>query len=1065
VADLTFRFGETGADRVAAGMRKVADTEVLAARGARLAKDALEAQRRSADASARASLALAKADDILEEAEHGLADGALEAEYALKKQAEAEKKAAAAALLAAEAEKKAARERKELLGSLKAPGIGTIGTLLGPSLIPLAGVAAGAVAAVGASLAGAGIAAGAFGALAKTAFSQVTTAADAYQKAQARVAATPATAPGATQAQLAAARASLAAAQAAQQNARGHAAQAAAQARVTAAQARLNQLESQGSQVSKQRAAALKAEQQALAGLTGPQRQLVKSIIGIKTEWKDLSTSVATPVLANWVTAASEALTHLRPLVQPVADLFGSWGREISQYFASRAGSSELQRMATALGLFGADQMSAIGVFLSDSARAIANLGRDLAAHNVDFGAFATHLDQWGGAFLRWSQSAAARHDVTALLEWVRRNGPVTSGLLKNLGVFMAKFAPGLASAGVTELRLVSDFLGFIAKLPPALAKPLLDTAGALLLLQKTGVLKVGLKITGAAVKWLTGGLINLGGGAAAGAEIRAAMVSGGAAAAAEIRAAMAGGGAIAGAEGAGGAAAAGRAAGTGFAGGFAAALRSPAAIALAGAAIAGGIVLKVREDIKGGFTGIVHDIPKWFNFGTLGFIAQSASGWADLIVQHIKAPIYKGLGDVRHFIAGSWDQTRHETARIWDNITGFLSGSWHKMLGDSGHATSGVRSNFSGMSDTILGAMRRAGQATDAFRTKNLLPVLGTAGRVSGGIQGLQHYINLLHGKTVNVGAHLSGSGGVQVTPSTGAPGARNYAVYFKPLARGGRLPGYGGGDKIPALLEAGEAVVDKQRTRAYAPALKAMGVPGFASGGLVGNLAADTGADVAAEARASLAAIVKAIRARLAALNPFAGITGVPSGAKISGSVLAAQNFAKSILWAYGWKQNQFPPLQALWYGESGWRWNALNPSSGAYGIPQALPASKMAAAGADWRTNPATQIRWGLGYISAAYGSPANAYARWLARSPHWYGGGLDAVFRHPTVIGVGERGAERVRVQPVTPAGPGGGGWDGILRLEITGGDQELVALLRKIVRVKGGGDVQAAFGRR
>lgn len=70
----------------------------------------------------------------------------------------------------------------------------------------------------------------------------------------------------------------------------------------------------------------------------------------------------------------------------------------------------------------------------------------------------------------------------------------------------------------------------------------------------------------------------------------------------------------------------------------------------------------------------------------------------------------------------------------------------------------------------------------------------------------------------------------------------------------------------------------------------------------------------------------------------------------------------------------------------GNSGWRWDALNASSGAYGIPQSLPADKMAAAGADWRTNPATQIRWGLGYIKGRYGSPAGAESHELAF--HWY-----------------------------------------------------------------------------
>jgi hypothetical protein len=66
-----------------------------------------------------------------------------------------------------------------------------------------------------------------------------------------------------------------------------------------------------------------------------------------------------------------------------------------------------------------------------------------------------------------------------------------------------------------------------------------------------------------------------------------------------------------------------------------------------------------------------------------------------------------------------------------------------------------------------------------------------------------------------------------------------------------------------------------------------------------------------------------------------------------------------------------------RALWNVESGWNVTAANPSSGAYGIPQALPGSKMASAGADWQTNAATQIRWGLGYIKSVYGSPCAAW----------------------------------------------------------------------------------------
>jgi hypothetical protein len=90
------------------------------------------------------------------------------------------------------------------------------------------------------------------------------------------------------------------------------------------------------------------------------------------------------------------------------------------------------------------------------------------------------------------------------------------------------------------------------------------------------------------------------------------------------------------------------------------------------------------------------------------------------------------------------------------------------------------------------------------------------------------------------------------------------------------------------------------------------------------------------------------------------------------------------------FGWSvAAQFPYLQALWNQESGWNQYAENPSSGAYGIPQSLPASKMASAGADWRTNPATQERWGMGYIHGRYLTPAGAWAH--ERQFNWYDGG--------------------------------------------------------------------------
>ena len=81
--------------------------------------------------------------------------------------------------------------------------------------------------------------------------------------------------------------------------------------------------------------------------------------------------------------------------------------------------------------------------------------------------------------------------------------------------------------------------------------------------------------------------------------------------------------------------------------------------------------------------------------------------------------------------------------------------------------------------------------------------------------------------------------------------------------------------------------------------------------------------------------------------------------------------------------WGDGDYDALVWLWNKESGWQWNATNPSSGAYGIPQALPASKLASAGDDWKDDAATQIKWGLNYIAGRYGSPVWADDRSHAR----------------------------------------------------------------------------------
>jgi hypothetical protein len=131
----------------------------------------------------------------------------------------------------------------------------------------------------------------------------------------------------------------------------------------------------------------------------------------------------------------------------------------------------------------------------------------------------------------------------------------------------------------------------------------------------------------------------------------------------------------------------------------------------------------------------------------------------------------------------------------------------------------------------------------------------------------------------------------------------------------------------------------------------------------------AAKAAAKEAAKAAAAKAAAAKAIQT--------AAVT-TPSG--------TPQQIAKQMLGKYGWSSSQFSCLSPLWERESGWSVTAENSSSGAYGIPQALPGSQLASAGGDWQTNAATQIKWGLTYIHDRYGSPCGAWAH--EQGDGWY-----------------------------------------------------------------------------
>lgn len=141
---------------------------------------------------------------------------------------------------------------------------------------------------------------------------------------------------------------------------------------------------------------------------------------------------------------------------------------------------------------------------------------------------------------------------------------------------------------------------------------------------------------------------------------------------------------------------------------------------------------------------------------------------------------------------------------------------------------------------------------------------------------------------------------------------------------------------------------------------------------------------ARVAAEAQAARVA-AEAEAARVAAEQEAARAAEAKAAAAAA-SPGSSRAIAQGMLGSYGWGGGQWSCLDKLWQKESGWSHTADNPTSSAYGIPQALPGSKMSSEGGDWASNPATQIRWGLGYIAGRYGTPCAAWNHSV--NNNWY-----------------------------------------------------------------------------
>jgi len=167
----------------------------------------------------------------------------------------------------------------------------------------------------------------------------------------------------------------------------------------------------------------------------------------------------------------------------------------------------------------------------------------------------------------------------------------------------------------------------------------------------------------------------------------------------------------------------------------------------------------------------------------------------------------------------------------------------------------------------------------------------------------------------------------------------------------------------------------------------------------------------------RAIMGGLLRGLLGGFGLVKSFIGGVAGHIGQGIGATSGGIQQLAFQIAKARGWA-NQWGAINALEMGEAGWNMRAVNPSSGAAGIAQFIQGFGEYY---QWGGNPNTaagQIVAFYNYIASRYGTPGAAYAAWLSRSPHWYGSGLQGgIFSRPTIIGVGERGPERVDVTPL------------------------------------------------